>query len=82
MIEKMKQYNSLIAKYKLAEIFFERETDEVKVEDGIKRLQELTKEVYVLEKWFEASKIEVTDIEITEGFNLEYREKRFKKYSY
>ncbi len=78
----MKQYNSLIAKYKLSEIFFQREKDEIKIEKAIKRLQELSKEIGILSDWFTKNNIETTHIEITEGFNIEYREQRMKLYKF
>jgi hypothetical protein len=82
MIEQMKAYNSLIAKYKLSEIFFQKEQDPKRVEKAISRLQQITQSLKVLEKCFEVEKVEVSDIEVTEGFNIEYREQRFKIYGF
>jgi hypothetical protein len=78
----MNEYNSLIARLKLSEIYFTKEQDETKVEKAINSLKEITAKLDIMLKAFAGQGIEVTDIEATEGFNIEYREKRKKIYGY
>ena len=78
----MNEYNSLIARLKLSEIYFSIESDEAKIEKAIEGLKKITESLDKMLKDFDKKGIEVSDIEATEGFNIEYREKRKKLYNY
>lgn len=82
-MDMFKKYNDLVVKYKLAEIFFDN--DKVKVEEKEKRIgkvQDLYRDMSLMLKAFKAKKIEVTDIEALEGFNIEFRMERYRKHGY
>ena len=80
---KMNYYNKLIAKYKMAEIFF-NSTD---VQDSEKlkfseKLKQLTGQLEDHLNYFDSNKIKCSNEEGTEGFNVEFRVLRYEKYGY
>jgi DNA integrity scanning protein DisA with diadenylate cyclase activity len=80
---KMNEYNKIIAKYQMAELYYDNQ--KIKLEDKEKfnsKLQQVVKQVGAYLKEFDRNKIEYTDTEALEGFNVEFRSLRYEKYGY
>ena len=69
MIEKMKEYNKLVARHKKAEVFFSNLNNYV--EKHLPSLQQLIKEMCEFEDYFKANNIEFTEQIAVEGFEIE-----------
>jgi hypothetical protein len=80
---KMNDYNKLIAKYKMAEIFFNskdvQDSEKLKFMD---KLKQLTGQLEGHLNYFDKNKIKYSNEEGTEGFNVEFRVLRYEKYGY
>ena len=82
-IDNMKKYNELVVKYKLAEVFFDNpKVSQVEKDKRVDKVQDLYKSMSAMIKEFKNQKVEITDIEALEGFNIEFRMERYRKYGY
>ena len=82
-IEKLKKYNELVVKYKLAEVFFDNsKVSQEEKDKRVGKVQDLYKNMSQMIKEFKKENIEATETELLEGFNIEFRMERYKKYGY
>ena len=80
---KMKEYNKLVVRFKMAAIYLDSpDTENEVTEPHIQRFQDLTKSMDKYWKLFKKDGIEFTDVEVMEGFNVEFRIARYEKYNY
>ena len=80
---KMNSYNKLIAQYKMAEIFFNNKgIEDSKKLEYMDKLHLITGQLEDQINYFDKNKIKYTNIEGTEGFNVEFRVKRYELYGY
>ena len=80
---KMNEFNKLIAKYRMAEIFFN--SKDVEDSEKLKHMDKLKQIAAQIEErinYFDKNKIKYTNNEVTEGFNIEFRVARYEKYNY
>ena len=83
IIQKMERFNNLIAKYNIAELYFNdpqiTDSEKLKYSDFLKQIK-IDLELYY--NYFDENKIEYTNVEGLYGFNIEFRKIRYKKYGY
>ena len=81
--QKMKEYNKLITKLMMAELFYDDANIEYEIKEKFNlKLQSVTKEIENYLNYFDDNKIQYTDSEALEGFNIDFRVARYAKYNY
>lgn len=82
-IKLLEEYNKLLARRKMAVIYLDDEKiDNEEKLKFIELFKALTSQLYTIFQEIEKQNIEFTDNEIKEGFHIEFRIARFKKYKH
>ena len=78
-IKLLEEYNKLLVRFKMAVLYLDSKDSN---DAFIPAFQKLTIELNKISCKIKESGVKVTDIEILEGFHIDFRVERYKKYNY